>query len=340
MINNHYPIISVLMPVYNGQKFIKQTIESLLNQSFSDFELIIIDDGSVDSTYEIISSYEDERIKYFKNEKNSGIVFSLNRALEIASADYIARIDADDICLKDRLKVQLDFLECNKNVGVCSGSICYIDADGIEGVTVKMPTSNDECKVKFLFGNPIIHPASMFRRELAIKVGGYTVGMEPAEDYDFWLKLLAVSEIQNVDETLLKYRTHSTNYSMIKRHEYNQKFTEIFSKKSKLRFLDIIEDKFLNFHIRLIIGTWNEKTSLKEVIQLKEWKKSVLLNNEKIKVFDQKILATSIDYNISLILLAIIKSKYNTQLVKAVSVINLLFFNPSNVLKIIKAKNK
>lgn len=336
--SNKIPKISVIMPVYNAEKFIKETIESLLNQTFSDFELIIIDDGSVDNSYEIIRCYLDKRIKYFKNEKNSGIVFSLNRALEIASAEYIARIDADDICFRDRLKLQFDFLEHNKNVGVCSGDICYIDADGVEGVTVKMPKSNDECKIKFLFGNPVIHPASMFRRALAIRVGGYTSGMEPAEDYDFWLKLQEVSEIQNIDEILLKYRTHSTNYSTIKRHEYKQKFTKLLRIKSKLRFSDIIEDKFLNFHIRLIIGTWNEKTSLKEALQLKKWKKSILFNNKKIGVFDQKKLATSLDYNISLILLAIIKSKYNSSSVKIVSVINLLFFNPANVLKIIKDK--
>jgi glycosyltransferase involved in cell wall biosynthesis len=332
------PKISIIMPVYNGEKFIKKTIDSILNQSFSDYELIIVDDGSVDDSYKIIHSYHDKRIRYFKNEKNSGIVFSLNRALGIASAEYIARIDADDICLENRFKIQLDFLENNKNVGVCSGSICYIDADGNEGITVRMPTSADECKVKFLFGNPIIHPASMFRRELAVKVGGYTEGMEPAEDYDFWLKLLEISEVQNVEEVLLKYRIHSSNYSMIKRQEYNQKFTEIFSKKSKLQFSDIIEDKFLNFHIRLIIGTWNEKSSLKEVLKLKLWRKSLVDNNNKVKAFDQKMLATALDYNISLILLAILKSRYNTLMVKLVSAINLLFFSPSNVLKIIESK--
>jgi glycosyltransferase involved in cell wall biosynthesis len=328
------------MPVYNGEKFIKETIESVLNQSFSDYELIIVDDGSTDASYEIISSYIDHRIKYYKNEINSGIVFSLNRALEIASSEYIARIDADDICLKNRLKIQLDFLEKNKNVGVCSGSICYIDSIGIEGVTVKVPISIDECRVRFLFGNPVIHPASMFRRALAIKVGGYTEGMEPAEDYDFWLKLLEISDIQNVDEVLLKYRIHNSNYSMIKRKEYNEKFTEIFRKKSKLEFSNIIEDEFLNYHIRLIVGTWNEKSSLKEVLKLKHWKKSLLYNNEKIKVFDQKMLSTSLDYNISLILLTILKSRDNVLTVKVVSALNLLFFSPGNVFKIIESKKK
>jgi glycosyltransferase involved in cell wall biosynthesis len=332
--------ISLIMPVYNGAKFIKQTIESVLNQSFSDFEFIIIDDGSLDNSFEIINSFQDDRIKYFKNEKNSGIVFSLNRALEIASSEYIARIDADDICIQDRLKLQLEFLEQNSNVGVCSGSICYIDSNGVQGLTVKMPISNDDCKIKFLFGNPIIHPASMFRRELALKVGGYTAGMEPAEDYDFWLKILEISDIQNVDEIVLKYRTHSTNYSTLKRDEYDQKFKEIFSKSSKLKFLDIIENQFLNFHIRLIVGTWNEKSNLREVLLLRKWKKSLLYNNKKVKVFNQIKLTESINYNITLILLAILKSKNNDATVKITALASIIFFNPINIIKIVKGKSK
>ena len=332
------PQISILMPVYNAEKFIKKTIVSVLSQSFVDFEFIIVDDGSIDNSFEIISSFKDERIKYFRNERNSGIVFSLNKALEIAKGEYIARIDADDICTEDRLKLQFDFLEENKNVGVCSGHIQYIDSNDVEGLSVEMPVSFEECKIKFLFGNPVIHPASMFRKDLALKVGGYTAGMEPAEDYDFWLKLLEVSEIQNIDKLILQYRTHSTNYSSVRRKDYNSKFREIFKKDSKLKFLDIIDEQFINFHIRLIIGTWNEKSSLKEVFLLRKWKRSLISNNKKLKVFDQHKLLNSINYNITLILMVIIKSKYNTYFVKLLAAVNLFLFDSTNVIRILKEK--
>lgn len=326
------------MPVYNGEKFITQTIDSVLNQTFSDFEFIIVDDGSTDNSERIVKSYNDERIKFFKNKNNSGIVFSLNRALEISCAEYIARIDADDICMKERLKIQSDFLDSNENVGVCSANICYIDAEGVEGRIVKMPISADECKVNFLFGNQVIHPAAMFRRELAVKVGGYTVGMEPAEDYDFWIKLLEISEIQNIDEVLLKYRTHSSNYSIIKRHEYNQKFTEILGRRSKLRFPEMINSDFLNFHVKSMIGTWNEVSYFEEVVELKRWRKSLIENNSRLKIFNQLLLKKSIDRNLISILLSIIKCKGNAFRVKALAFKMLFSFSVTNIWNNVKNK--
>ena len=328
--------ISIILPVYNAEKYISQTLDSIINQSFSDYELIIIDDGSTDDSSKIINNYRDDRIKYYKNIKNSGIVFSLNRGLEIASSEYIARIDSDDICLKDRLLHQFEFLEANKNVGVCSCNIKYIDASGNEGEIIKMPLSSDETKINFLFGNPIIHPASMFRRELALRVGGYTVGMEPAEDYDFWLKLSEICDIQNINEVLLKYRVHSTNYSKIKRNEYDQKFSAIFKKKNKLKLDEIIENEFLSYHLRLIIGNWSEKSYYNEVIKLKKWKKSLIENNNKLNVFNSKLLVESINHHIILIILSIIKSNKNNIIVKLIAFKILLSFNLKNTYNIIK----
>jgi len=335
---NSVPKISVIMPVYNAEKYIDQTIDSVLNQSFENFELIIINDGSSDASHDIIKTYADDRIKYYTNAHNSGIVFSLNKAIGIAAAEYIARIDADDICYKDRLQLQFDFLESNIKVGVCSGDIALIDSNNRDLGITRLPRSSEDCNMKFLFGNPIIHPASMFRKSLALKVGGYTVGMEPAEDLDFWLKLSEISEIENIDKVLIKYRIHENSYSKVKRNEYNEKLKKILNTESKLKINRLIDDKFLNYHIRLIIGTWNEKSSVYEASNLKNWKKSVLRNNIELTAFNNKKLEKELNFNINLILLSLIKSKQNSILVKLISSYNLLFFNPFNILQILKLK--
>lgn len=311
------PKISVAMPVYNGEKYIKETIESVLNQTFSDFEFIIVDDGSTDDTFNIVHSFNDTRIKYFKNEKNSGISYSLNRALEIASSEYIARIDADDICYNNRFQIQYDFLESNKNVGVCSANTDTIDANGTKIGTTKNFITSEECKLKLLFANSLSHPAAMFRKNMVLQVGGYSLGMEPIEDFELWVRMTNICEIQNIENTLVKYRVHALHASAVFGKNIHQALVRTFDKKNRL--YQIIDDEFLDFHIRGFNGFWNGKISLGQILKFSKWKTSLLRNNAVMRVFDQDKLRQEINSHLVSVALSIIRKKDTPLVVRIVA---------------------
>jgi len=331
-------MISVIMPVYNADKYLQESIESVLAQSYENYEFIIIDDGSTDRSMDIIKKFKDSRIKCVSNEKNSGIVYTLNKGLSISNGEFIARIDADDICCIDRFETQVAFLIKKKDIGLCSGHVIKINAFGEEMGKVKFPISNEACNLKFLFGNPIAHPASMFRKNLALKVGGYTAGSEPAEDFDLWLKLSSITKIENIDKVLIYYRVHANNYSTIKKEKYVNKLTTIFNKEGKLERL--IKPEFLNYHFRIIIGTWNEKTSYDELKKVYLWKKSLLKNNDNLKYFTKNHLIKSVNFNVIMLLMSVLKSEKNSFSVKILAFLYLFFFNPMNIIEILKNKNK
>jgi len=330
--------ISVIMPVFNAEKYIKESIESVLIQSYTDFEFIIIDDGSNDNSLNIIKEFKDSRIRLVTNTKNSGIVFSLNKALTFANGEFIARIDADDICLVDRFQVQVDFLRNNKDVGLCSGHFTTIDSNGKILKSFKVPISNEDCLMSFVFGNPIVHPAAMFKKSLALKVGGYRAGTEPAEDYDFWQRLSYQTKLENLNTILIEYRVHENNYSRTKKDLYTEKFTSIF--KNDKRLSDLIIPRYMPLHIRCLMGTWMEKTSLKELREFISWKKSLIRKNKELKYFDTNSFNRYVNFTLTTLLLILLKSKNNSVSLKLLSICYTSFFNPFNILKIMGEKLK
>lgn len=205
------------MPVYNGSAFFKKAIDSIINQTFTDFELIIINDGSTDNSEDIIHSYSDSRIRYVKNEKNIGLIETLNKGLELANGNYIARMDADDISAINRLEYQINFLKSNPEVGVLSSKLIMIDEkdceigywqDDFETVTTK------EIKEKLPKINCIGHPTIMFRKELVHKFK-YNKSFKHSEDWGLWLDMLSEGiTIAKLDETLLKYRVHQNSVTI------------------------------------------------------------------------------------------------------------------------------
>jgi glycosyltransferase involved in cell wall biosynthesis len=204
------PEISVVLPVYNCDKFIFEAIQSVLNQSYTKYEVIIIDDCSTDKTVEIIKGFKDARIKLIVKEKNTGYTDSLNYAISIAKGKYIARMDGDDICLPCRFEKQIAFLESNKNVILCGSGIQIIGTDTI----LHHPSSHDEIKVKLCFGSSFYHPTVMGRKEFFIK-NPYNRNLEPAEDYDLWTRLAFQGELANLEEVLLVYRVHENQVSQV-----------------------------------------------------------------------------------------------------------------------------
>lgn len=205
------PFVSVVMPVYNGEKYLREAIDSVLNQSFSDFEFIIINDGSTDSTESIILSYVDERIKYIK-QKNFGVGSSLRIGCNLAKGKYIARMDADDICFPERFAIEIAYLQKNRATVLVSSAVRYINENG-DDIGRSFPyTKNFAIKKRIESYNPICHPCVMMRRSAYELSNGY-LNVQPFEDRILWLSLLKQGKLYNFRFPLLKYRILSNSIS-------------------------------------------------------------------------------------------------------------------------------
>ncbi len=204
--------VTVLMPVYNAGKFLEEAINSILRQTFTNFEFLIIDDGSNDESINIIKSFNDKRIRLLVNENNCGVADTLNRGLHEARGRYIARMDADDIALPERLQVQFDFMEKNPEVVVCGAFAEVIDHNSMYLSIKRRPEHDDIINTALLFANCMTHPLAFYKRECAIMVGGYP-RMSCSQDYPLWLKMRKQGLLANIPVILLKYRWHCENIS-------------------------------------------------------------------------------------------------------------------------------
>ncbi len=209
------PKVTVLMSVYNGEKYLREAIDSILCQTFKNFEFLIIDDGSTDSSAEIIRSYTDPRIRLIQNEKNIGLTRSLNKGLKLAKGEYIARMDADDISLPERLEKQVVFLNQNKCVGLVGTYYVMVNERGKEIHTMNSHFEGKDLKEKLLELNPFGHGSVMFRAECIEQVGPYRQQFKSAQDRDFWLRISEVYNVANIPEILYKWRFNSKSISVV-----------------------------------------------------------------------------------------------------------------------------
>lgn len=200
------PKISVVMPVYNSEAYLGEAIDSVLNQTFQDFELIIIDDASQDRSKEIIGSYTDPRIILIINEHNIGVAKSLNKGIDKSTGRYIARMDSDDICREDRFMKQYLHMEQNSHIAVC-GSFAEIIGNGEQ---LNYPTEPGEIASSLFFYCCITHPTVMMRREFLDQHNLRYPEQYKAEDYKLWVDISRTGRISNIPEILLSYRRHST----------------------------------------------------------------------------------------------------------------------------------
>jgi glycosyltransferase involved in cell wall biosynthesis len=218
------PKITVLMPVYNCELYIKEAIDSILNQTFDDFEFLIIDDASTDETVGIIKEYNDLRIKLIVKPINTGYTNSLNYGLTVARGAYIARMDGDDISLPERFAKQVAFLDANPDVALCGTLYQILGSDTI----CNHPLSHEEIKVKLISGCYIAHPTVMIRRAaLELHNLRYDPNMEPAEDYDLWSRMVFLEKVANIGKVLLYYRIHSAQTSIIRSEKQKKVSLEI-----------------------------------------------------------------------------------------------------------------
>lgn len=230
---NTDPLISVVMPVYNGQDYLKEAIDCILNQSYTHFEFIIINDGSKDRSDEIIRSYSDSRIKYH-NQENQGLGATLNIGLGLCTGKYIARQDQDDISHRDRFKKQVEYLEQHSNV-LLLGTRAKIFEDNSDKVQYHIHATHPaDLKFDLLFDNPFVHSSVMFRKSAIELVGNYNPDRNLYEDFDLWSRFSEKGDVANLPEILVDYRHHdkglSKNFANFKEYAlYNQGLKNIES---------------------------------------------------------------------------------------------------------------
>lgn len=214
-----FPKITVLMALYNGGHYLKMSIQSVLLQTYHDFEFLIINDCSTDDSLAVIESFKDDRIIVCTNEKNIGQTASLNKGLRLAQGKYIARMDADDIAYSQWLKVQLDFLEKNNECAVVSTKAIAINKDGQKLRILNTPINSEEILLKSIFFSPINHVGCLMKKDIILEEGGYDGGYKIAADYDLWSRLLRKGyRLACTSSIGVEIRLHEASISMVE-HE-------------------------------------------------------------------------------------------------------------------------
>lgn len=220
MTKTNTPKVSVVMPLFKGDKYLVEALDSILNQTFSDFEFLIICDDPTDETCEILDKYmqEDARIRVHINQNREGLVNSLNVGIALAKGEYIARMDADDISLPDRLRKQVNFLDKNTDISILGTDVFFITRKGKVYRDIShlgVPTNPKVIQWILLFENCVIHPTVMFRKVMCDRTGVYSIDYENCEDYEFWLRSIQIVKIANLPDKLLLLRKHGKNISIL-----------------------------------------------------------------------------------------------------------------------------
>lgn len=251
------PLISVLMPAYNVQEFIGESIESILNQTFTDFEFIIINDGSKDDTAKVVEKYakKDKRIKFVNNKENKGLIAVLNEGLDICRGKYIARMDSDDIAYPERFAKQIKYMEAHPECGVLGTAAQNFGADDHAYYNPYEVTVFDLFR-----GVPFYHPTVMFRKEILDKHHlRYDNDYYLVEDYELWTRLLTVTKMNNLQEILLNYRVHPKSVSVANRE---------LQEKNKQRVKANLVEILANNQYRLFGLEKNKKVNIFKWINL------------------------------------------------------------------------
>ncbi len=237
--NNADPCVSVVMPVYNGELYLREAVESILNQTFANFEFIIVDDGSTDSTQQILAEYaaQDARIILNRNRENLGLIPTLNKGVALAQGEYIARHDADDISLPKRLAAQVAYLQNHPEVGLLGTAYYRLYPGGEQ--SLRQPSSTDTgIRWRLLFGNVWCHPSMMFHRNLVEAGKPFYRDFLHVEDYELWTRLVKRTRAATLTEPLVVYRVHDSSICTTHREEQLAMVAEISAQQLNAFFLD------------------------------------------------------------------------------------------------------
>lgn len=247
-------MISVIMSVYNAEKYLVKAIKSTLTQSLGDFEFIIIDDNSQDKSADIISEFaqKDQRIKYIKNKENRGLTYSLNKALGLTQGNYIARMDADDISHPNRLERQYGYLQNNQEISLVGTTAYNIDENGEVISERNVPLTYENIKEKIKMVNPIIHPSVMFKKEDILAIGGYNEKFKKVQDYELWFRIIANGlKVENLEDRLLYYRV---NNQYFERKSFNYRITDFKVRWTGYNLLSLPLHKRYGILVPIILG--------------------------------------------------------------------------------------
>ena len=232
------------MSVFNNELYVKEAIDSILNQTFKDFEFIILDDGSTDRSVDIIQGYTDSRIRFCRNERNLGLRDSLNRGIRLAEGTYIARMDSDDIASERRLEIQAEYMERHPDVAMCGGNVHYLIEGKIKRNKELFPCSFQEIRIALLRYNCFFHPTVMLRTDF-IRAHELYYQRTFADDYDLWMRIMNQSVLHgkqmiNLPEIFLNYRIHSSNFGK-RKEEIAKEVTDI--QKEYVETLDLQKEE-------------------------------------------------------------------------------------------------
>jgi glycosyltransferase involved in cell wall biosynthesis len=263
------PIVSVIMPVYNAEKYLNEAIESILNQTFKDFEFIIVNDGSTDNSLNIIEKYknQDDRIKVI-NRENRGLIYSLNEAIMKSSGIYIARMDSDDISLPTRFEEQVNILEQNKEVEVVGCHYNIIDNSGNIRKQHRVPLSTEDIFFNLFYSTPFAHPSVMIKKEILIN-NLYSDNIETSavEDYELWTRIYNKNNFFNIDKCLFSYRIYGESFSDTKKKKMYKSgmiVSKHFFKKNYNYLKELLKNKYASeYFFRMLSILFNSNISKK-----------------------------------------------------------------------------
>lgn len=281
------PRVSVVMASFNRDDYLRQAIDSILNQSFPDFEFIIVDDGSAESTRTLLRDYarRDPRIVLVLNESNMRHARSLNKGLALARGQYIARMDSDDIALPMRLARQVAFMDANPQVGICGSWIQYF---GTRTHLRRTPPDDATIRCALFFHSAIIHPSAMFRRQLFVDHNlAYNVDFTEAEDYELWVRAAQVTTLANVPQVLLHYRSHG-NQTGTRNREVQVALADSLRLAQLARFGLPLTEEEQSFHLRVAKLTLTMMPmTIVEIDRADRWLQRLVATNQIQKVFPE-----------------------------------------------------
>jgi len=279
-----HPAVSVIMSVYNNEQFVAEAMNSILNQSFSDFEFIVVNDCSTDNSEAVIHAFNDERIRLTVNETNIGLTKSLNKAIRLAEGKYIARMDADDISFPERIGKQVAFLEANPSITICGCQVTVVHAPDEPGA---FPFTHEHIKVRALEANPFAHPTVMWRREDFIRHDlFYNEAVKYAQDYELWSRALMLVQSANLRDHLFTYRQHSGQIGKSKTVE--QDASALMTKLGFLKRLGIdATEQEKELHLAIVGSGLKKHRSVADLKLVEAWFCRILAANEKMQVFNQ-----------------------------------------------------
>lgn len=281
------PLVTVLMPVYNGERYLREAIDSILKQTYTAFEFLIINDGSTDRSVNIIQSYSDPRIRLVHNEGNLKLITTLNKGLELAQGKYVARMDCDDISLPERIKEQVEFMEKNENIGIC-GTWVKTLVSGLR-LNVRYPTEPEEIKAQMLFRIAIAHPTVMMRASFVKQYKlRYSSTYLHAEDYELWNRCSLLFPLANVPKVLLKYRIHRDGISKKQRDIQNKTVKQIYRDNFERLGIDYKEEYG---QVHSLVGVPKYPQSENFSKQAEGWLLQIYEANKIAKCYDDDILS-------------------------------------------------